>query len=99
MHCVYTDKMCKDSRRLPNEEEIGTEGYKLGKVTFLFWNLNRKALLELLKSMAREHRVDVVVLAENRIPVAELLEGLNTGERAKFCAPPNPSSYLTYLTL
>lgn len=73
-------------------------GVKLGKVTFLFWNLNEKNLLEPIKSIAQEYRVDVIVLAENRIPITELLEGLNADERAKFSAPVNPSSVFTFLS-
>jgi hypothetical protein len=68
-------------------------------VTFLFWNLNRKPLLGVLKSIVREHRVDFMVLAENEIPLVGLLEGLNTGEVAKFFPHPHPASHFTFLSL
>ena len=68
------------------------------KVSFLFWNLNRRPLLSLVAGLVREHRIDVVILAECEIPVVGLLDELNSAESAKFSFPPNMSSHLTILT-
>ena len=34
--------------------------------TFLFWNVNRKPLNELIVTLAAEHSVDILILAELR---------------------------------
>ena len=44
---------------------------------FLFWNLNQRAIPGFVRTVAREHDVDVLILAECRISTAELLEALN----------------------
>lgn len=67
------------------------------KVTFLFWNINRRPLLNLISNIVHEHEVDVLILAECDIPTVSLLTELNSGESAKFSLPPNPSSFLTIL--
>jgi hypothetical protein len=47
-------------------------------LTFLFWNINRKPLVELITSLAKEHAVDILILAESGIPIQELLKHLNS---------------------
>ena len=49
-------------------------------VTFLFWNIHKRPLQDLIVALAREHEVDVIMLAECRLPEHVLLEGLNEGE-------------------
>lgn len=45
--------------------------------SFLFWNLNRKPLAALLRLLVNTHTPDVLILAECRISVADLLGALN----------------------
>jgi len=35
--------------------------------TFLFWNINKQPILELIVSLVREHNVDVLILAESEL--------------------------------
>jgi hypothetical protein len=53
-------------------------------VTFLFWNLNRKPLQHLLAALVKDREVDVLLLAENQIPIADLLLAINRGQGAPF---------------
>jgi hypothetical protein len=69
----------------------------LKKVSFLFWNTNRRPLLNLVSTIVHEYEIDVLILAECEIPLTSLLTELNTNEAAKFSAPPNPSAYFTIL--
>jgi hypothetical protein len=46
--------------------------------TVLFWNINKQNLLQEIVDLCRHHNVDVLVLAESRIPDAELLLSLNS---------------------
>ena len=64
--------------------------------TFLFWNLNRKPLQNAIVHLCQEHMVDVLILAESRIPDAELLEALNRGQSSKFQLPFNLSKRLSF---
>lgn len=48
-----------------------------GITTFLFWNINRKPLLDLVGVLAAEHQVDVLILAECKLPAGLLLKSLN----------------------
>ena len=57
--------------------------------TFLFWNTNRKELLEPIADLARAHRIDVLILAECDIAVKLLLERLNRDSPAEFHFPPS----------
>lgn len=44
---------------------------------FLFWNVNRKPLQTVIADLVFRYDVDVLILAENEIPVHVLLEALN----------------------
>ncbi len=46
-------------------------------VTFLFWNLNRKPLLNLVINLVLHHEVDILILTECLIPIESLLIDLN----------------------
>jgi hypothetical protein len=46
-------------------------------LTFLFWNVNRKPLQEIIANLANQHRVDVILLAEWDSGPAPLLQALN----------------------
>ena len=59
----------------------GTEA----KVTrFLYWNTNRKPLTNAIRTLARAHEVDVLILSEFSSSPASMLESLNAGARANF---------------
>jgi hypothetical protein len=50
----------------------------LAMVMFLFWNLSRKPLQQLLANLAERHEVDVLMLAECSVDPVLILEALNT---------------------
>jgi endonuclease/exonuclease/phosphatase family metal-dependent hydrolase len=52
--------------------------------TFLFWNLNRQPILDLVHAAVDEHQVDLVALAECAIPDVTLLETLNARGPRRF---------------
>lgn len=47
--------------------------------TLAFWNTNGSVSPVQVKALAREQDVDVLILAENRVPLPELLRSLNRG--------------------
>lgn len=47
-------------------------------LTFLFWNLKRSPRLEILAQLVKRHDVDVVMLAECELGVADVLSKLNS---------------------
>ncbi len=65
---------------------------------FLFWNVNRKSLAEVVTEIADEHRVDVVVLAELSTEVATVIRALNTGPEGGFHGTIGSSKYVTVFT-
>ncbi len=52
-------------------------------ITFLFWNLNKKPLEAIVTNFARQHEVDVLMLAECEIPPQVMLKALNQ-EKTQF---------------
>ena len=64
--------------------------------TFLFWNLNGKLLQNQIVSLCREHQVDIMILAESKLPRTALLEALNERQASKFRTPFNPSTRLSF---
>jgi endonuclease/exonuclease/phosphatase (EEP) superfamily protein YafD len=46
-------------------------------LTFLFWNTNRRPLVDMIASLAEDHRVDVLMLAESGAGAVEMLRRLN----------------------
>ena len=60
-------------------------------LTFLFWNLNGQPLGSMVASLAHEHDVDVLMLAECSLPASELLTELNRGQVRKFTLPDRQS--------
>src|SRR5688572_32875155 len=65
--------------------------------TFLFWNLNRRPLLPLIRALVEEHGVDVLVLAESQLLPEVLLEELNAQTDQAFSSPMNLSEDLQIL--
>lgn len=53
-------------------------------VTFLFWNLYKKPLQDIIALLVDEHQVDVLILAECEIPTATMLQTLNPKGDADF---------------
>ncbi len=55
-------------------------------MTFLFWNLHERPLQSVVTTLARRHRVDVILLAEwkGMTEPGALLPALNAGTRADF---------------
>jgi hypothetical protein len=49
----------------------------LDMTTFLFWNLNKRLLEDIVAETADLHHVDVLILAECEIPSYVMLEALN----------------------
>jgi hypothetical protein len=47
------------------------------KITFLFWNINKKPIQSIISNLALRHEVDVIMLAECTIPRGTLLSALN----------------------
>lgn len=46
-------------------------------MVFLCWNLNRRPLHHLVAELVNSERVDVIILIESRVLVADLLTALN----------------------
>lgn len=64
--------------------------------TILFWNINKKPLLEDIVLLCRHHEVDILILAESTISDISVLRALNPGIDRKYLAPFNPSSRLSF---
>jgi hypothetical protein len=57
------------------------------QTTFLFWNLNRKPLLNLVAELAHSRRVDVAILAECPDEPGSILQVLNANGEGEFRYP------------
>ena len=64
------------------------------RVRFLFWNINRKPLQSLIAAIVEERDVDVVILAENTIPLVPLLTSLNKDDRGTYTLAPSTNRRL-----
>jgi exonuclease III len=58
-------------------------------VTFLFWNLARRDIPDVVAGLVLEHNVDVVLLAENVTQRGRLLEKLNASDRPRYHFAPS----------
>ncbi len=56
----------------------------MNKTRFLFWNLNRRPLAHLVREVALNSNIDMIVLAECTESIFELLVTLNSGLRRQF---------------
>jgi exonuclease III len=65
-------------------------------VRVLFWNINGKPLGELLRKICDNYDVDILVLAECRIPNTDLLSELNHGAARTFTNPLNLSDRIAF---
>lgn len=68
------------------------------KTSFLFWNLNKRPLTQLVATLARQHDIDVLMLAECTLEIGDLLVGLNAAKRSKFSLSAGVPSGLVILT-
>lgn len=46
-------------------------------INFLFWNLRRNPIHEIISRLAHQHQIDVIILAECKIEPVDLLKALN----------------------
>jgi hypothetical protein len=67
-------------------------------LSFLFWNLNNKPLQERVARLASTKVVDVLMLAECEVPVAEMLAALNTSGEPPYCLPQSEAQKLKIFT-
>ena len=66
--------------------------------SFLFWNLNRKELVEEAAALIHERSVDVAIFAEMAFSIEALRERLNTHSyEATYFVPYNPSTRLNFI--
>ncbi len=56
-------------------------------LTFLFWNMNGKPLVEAIVELVEEQSVDILILAECEVAPAKLLMALNRNESLFYFAP------------
>ena len=68
-------------------------------LSVLFWNVQKKPLLDRVARIVRAHAVDVVVLAECAQSDAELLAALNAGGLSAFSTPPRGEDRLALLRI
>jgi hypothetical protein len=53
-------------------------------LTFLFWNINKNPIAEIIKNLVDQHQVDVLMLVECEIAPGKMLEALNAESQAEF---------------
>lgn len=58
-------------------------------ITFLFWNLNKKPLQDIITELAKTYYIDVLMFAECSIEPGELLSTLNEVDDAEFYYAPS----------
>jgi hypothetical protein len=63
-------------------------------MNFLFWNLNKKPIAQLIATLAFEQSIDVLILAECSIGISTLLTALNANEAANYSLAFSPSKRL-----
>jgi hypothetical protein len=63
-------------------------------MNLLFWNLNKKNLIEEISALSKKYDADVIILAESPLSDTAVLRALNVNQKRKFLLPLNPSSRL-----
>jgi exonuclease III len=81
-----------------SEGSGSSEGFVVPSTKFLFWNVNRKPLADVVADLADVHRADVVMLAESHTEPAAVLQVLNAGRRGGFHFPTGMSKGVTIFT-
>lgn len=67
-------------------------------VTFLFWNLGRRPLQDQVGRLAKEHGVDVVMLAECLVSTESMQASLNAHTASPYCFPFSESERIAIFT-
>lgn len=70
-------------------------------VTFLFWNINKQPLTELIGKLIREHNVDILILAESEVPDIDILKSAKakSGKTFTITCPELPTRVKIYSRL
>ena len=64
--------------------------------TFLFWNIQAKPVAKTVATLCHTHDVDVLILAESKLSIVEMLEALNVEQEFQYRVPYNPSKRLAF---
>ncbi|MEL6929777.1 MAG: endonuclease/exonuclease/phosphatase family protein [Cyanobacteria bacterium J06600_6] len=64
--------------------------------SILFWNINKKPLLEEIKELCIDNDVDILILAECNLSNDNILEAINLKSKIKYTAPLNLVSNLSF---
>jgi hypothetical protein len=67
-------------------------------VSFLFWNLNKRPVQEVVATLTLEHGVDVLMLAESEIAPGEMLRTLNRPKGTRYCFPFSEAEKISIFT-
>lgn len=67
-------------------------------MNLLYWNINKKNLVDEIKSLSQEFDVDIIILAESPISDASFLNNLNIDRQRKFLLPLDLSDRLKIYT-
>lgn len=57
-------------------------------LSFLFWNINRNSIEEIISRIVHENQIDILILAESKIEDKDILELLNVGEERVYLPAP-----------
>lgn len=57
---------------------------------FLYWNVNKKPIEDLVVALAHEHELDIIILSECAFSIPRLLEKINEPIRRKYSLPYSP---------
>lgn len=67
-------------------------------VSFMFWNIHKKPLAKIIRSLAELHDVDVILLAESEIRTSSLLTTLNRNGHANYHFAPGNCTRIQIFT-
>jgi len=65
---------------------------------FLFWNLNRKPIADLIAQLAVKENIDILIFAECTIGLSDLLTAVNANQSQKYSFAFSPSKRLLILS-
>lgn len=63
--------------------------------SILFWNINKKPLLEEIVYLCHDHEIDILVLAECELSDVSILQAININSNKEYIAPYNLVSNLS----
>jgi hypothetical protein len=67
-------------------------------LTFFFWNLKKRPLQDMLAEAAREHSIDIFVLAECTIPVNTLIRKINSAKTGVYSIAYSPTRKVLFIS-